>query len=183
MALVGDGIAASQEYLNGQNGWSLGRDYERMDLCYDALLNVGTAKAKLAKHAVKRMTEGSAVEGVGMSVTFGSSTAIDLVVKPKKGASLSGTATFGDSDIVLKQLEDGRWHVRIEGIRPQEYDRALKVAGDCGGAFSVEASVLSYANSVYNDEHADDKARAAMASAWQLYKAASDYAKLHRSAA
>ena len=149
-----------------------------MSLFYEGVLDAGAAQADLAAHCAKSSTEGTAVANVGMSVVFGTTTAVNLNLTPRDGVELTGKASFDGREVELTRMSNGSWHVHVEGIRACDFDKKLVVEGDCGGAFSVEVSVLAYAANAYSAKGATDTTKAAMASIWQYHKAVVDCAKL-----
>ena len=159
-------------YLAGANKWAPGVDYKQIDKRYGTYGAADLKKAAdgLKTHGIKAELGDSGVEA-SASASFDSLTAVNVFLAAPDGAKLSAEATYGGKTYDAVRQSDGRWLVRVEGIRPQFLDQPVTVTGSCGGErFSVEVSVLGLLNLGY--AKADNEAKAAFASAYFNWQAA-----------
>ena len=162
-------------YLARTNGWTPGVDYDEMAgspyrTYGDEDLN--EVETGLKAYGIKAALGDSGVKA-SVSASFDSLTAVNVFLSAPAGADLIAEAEYGETTYDAVKLPDGRWLVRVEGIRPQHLDETVTVNGICNDKpFSIEVSVLSLLNLGYGN--ADNLTKAAFASAyldWQAAKA------------
>ena len=166
-----------QPYLARANGWAIGDedDYAQVTKRYATYGDADLAKAAegLGAHGIVADLGDSGVKA-SASASFDSLTAVNVFLSAPDGAKFSAEATFGDRTFDAERQPDGRWLVRVEGIRPQHLGEDVTVTGSCDGkGFTVRVSVLGLLGVGF--PKAGDEARAAFASAYFDWQAAKAY--------
>ena len=161
-----------QPYLARANKWDIGDDYARISKRYSEAMDFAAAEAGLSSYGMDAELGSSGVKA-SVSASFDSLIAVNVFLSAPDGADLIAEAEYGETTHAAVKLPDGRWLVRVEGIRPQHFDQPITVTGTCNGEkFTVEASVLGLLNAGFSK--ADNLTKAAFASAyfdWQAAKA------------
>ena len=161
-----------QPYLAGKNGWKIGTDYAEITKFYGEM-DLGKAADGLKDYGIKAELGDSGV-AASASASFDSLTAVNVFLSAPDDPNFSAKATFGGKTYDAEKLSDGRWLVRVEGVRPQLLNETVAVAGTCDGKdFTVDVSVLGLLNAGF--PKADDEAKAAFASVYFDCQAAKAY--------
>ncbi len=149
----------------------IGTDYAEMATHYETYVNRSKAESLVGPFKPEKSLAGSSIERVSFTVSFSSLTTIDIYLTPSPSAEgkVKATATFKGKEYKVEKTTDGRWHVRIEGIKPLDFGTPVQIEGRLDDNFSVNASVLSYVWAVFNKGIVDDVAGNALACAYQYY--------------
>ena len=163
-----------QPYLSRTNGWVLGEDYAQMTTSYDEP-NIENAGAALSSYAISAQFKDSGIKKASASLSFDSLTALNVFLTPENAdAEVQAQATYADKTFQAEKQQDGRWLLRIEGIRPQDLDVAITVEGNGGsGDFSLTTSSFGLLNLSFAS--GDNVAKNAFASAYEIWDAAQNY--------
>ena len=159
-----------QPYLARANKWAIGDDYAQITKRYSEAMDLDAAADGLGAHRIEAALGDSGVKA-SASASFDSLTAVNVFLSVPAGAKLSAVATYGGETYDAVQQPDGRWLVRVEGIRPQHLNKTVTVTGICDGEhFTVDVSVLGLLNAGFSNAATD--AKAAFASAYFDWQAA-----------
>ena len=155
-------------YLYSINDWELWEDYNAVNKDYFPV-DWDNARNGLKKYNTKAALGDSGIKAKA-SVSFDSLTAINVSLNAPAGADVSATATFGNRTSEAVKQADGRWFVRVEGIRPQHLDKDVHVTGTCNGKpFSIDVSVLSLLNAGFDtNDNLPNSAFSAVFYYWQI---------------
>ena len=160
-------------YLATTQKWTPGDDYARITKHYATYDDADLDKAAdgLGACGIEAELGDSGVKA-SVSASFDSLTAINFFLTAPEGSDFILQTSFGDLASHIETLPDGRWLVRVEGIRPQHLNEDMTVGGICNSKrFSLKTSVLGLLNLGY--AKANDEAKAAFASAYFDWQAAS----------
>lgn len=156
-----------------QSPWKLGTDYKEMTLCYPDMNDVDAATATLQR--VKPSVEGYGKDSliVTCSLSLDSYTTFDVYLAPKDegGVVTVNRAEFGSSGTSYEAelQEDGRYRIRIEGLKAYELNDELYVEGMAGGnKYMIWIRPLHYASIVLRGDY-DSLCKEAVAALYYYY--------------
>ena len=163
-----------QPYLTACNDWVFFDDYEPMTDFYGSP-DVEAARAGLSAFGLSGSIKNSGLKNVGAMISFDSLTAVSFYLTPENASSqLAAQASFLGGTYPGEKQNDGRWLVQVAGIKPQDFDKSVKVTGNGGtGDFTIETSALGIMNLYFASS--DAIAQNAFAAAYEFWQAAQAY--------
>lgn len=159
-------------WLAQQNHWAVNQDYTRVKLSYPKMNNVGEAAKALKAYDNAGVVEGREhIKKMNCTCRLDTLTAVEVYLTPKKGEKFGAcTATMDGHEATCEVLKDGRLHVRVNGIKANDYDKMLVIEGACGkGSFKAQTSVLGYTASSMAHAGDDDMVKDALASIYWYF--------------
>ena len=159
-----------QPWLASSNGWKVGRDFARMDLCMPGMNDVRAAKDAVSAYKSASCIEGSGVKKVVTSVALGSRAECRIRLVPDEGKSLKASARFRGSTYEARRQGDGSYLIKVPGIMTGDFGEEIEISGTCDTDFSARLSVLSYVNARLSEPKASDESLNAVTALYNYYK-------------
>ena len=159
-----------QPYLANANKWVLGTDYMTMYQYYADLNDMWAASYGSSAHKFSSLIAGTGVKNATCSMRLDATTELDVYITPKDAdADLTASAVFMGKTYKAERQRDGRWLVRIDGMKPHQLGETIEISGECGGAFSISLSALAYVHVVFSNDSFGDDAKEAFTSLYHYW--------------
>lgn len=134
-----------QPFFAACNDWSVGTDYQAMDLFYTKRYRLDDFERVLAKHHIVCETKDTDIEKVECSLELGPHATMKVYLTPKEGVSIKGRARFGDRLFRPEEQKDGRYLISVTDIAPQEFTTEMMFGVySYSGDYDIRISPYAY---------------------------------------
>lgn len=134
-----------QPFFAACNDWTVGTDYQPMDLFYTKRYRHDDFERTLAKHHIVCETKDSDIVKVECSLELGPHATMRVYLTPKEDASIKGRARFGNRLFGPEEQKDGRYLISVTDITPQEFTTEMIFGvGSYDGDFDIRISPYAY---------------------------------------
>ena len=179
VAALGSYGANVQPFLAWTNGWIEGEQHASMSGGESFTADdLNTIRGAAANYAVGKDLGTSRVAKVTYSLDLQSKTDLNVYFRLRSGYAGPVTATLDGAAVNAVHMPDGRWRVTVPSIAAHALGTMHSIVLTADGDCTVTVSALSYvyaALSSSSEVFANDTARAAVASLYRYYEAASSY--------
>ena len=145
-----------------------------MNLCYSDAYDVAEILGLVGDYKCSKSLGESGVADISVRLNLESSTALDFMFTVPEGYNVE----IDESAYDVKKVSATRWRVSVPNIPAHKLGDDVMVNGTTdGGAFSLTASPLAYANIALTSNTVDSVGKTALCSFYEYYATAMAYSK------
>ncbi len=172
-----------QPFLAAERHWTIGSDYEEMDVFYETSYDIDAVKNAVSSQVVEvdNQSEGD-IKSLTSALVLDSETAFKVSFKPGEGYTGKLKASVdGGKKVTYSLSSGGKYIIKIKNISAHKLSERHSIEASTvdGHTVTVTASPLSYVGLMMDYYSDNDEALRAGAAIYAYSKAADDYKAAH----